>query len=188
MLISPANEEDLVAKLPAKPSMNIRGKERTDEVAEVLDAVHIRNGARDQKFWHRVRPLSLQGGAEPEPQTKKPFRSGRKDFGIGSHLACADAHYPLPPDLMRSGRDIRAMASKIKENMYSNMAVRAIARNRFFSTSAFGPTPSVASIRSARQLSRGKLPSWPIEYHGRIWTHSGSRVTPNPLIQECGRV
>jgi hypothetical protein len=58
-------------------------------------------------------------GAEPEPQTKKPFRSGRKDFGIGSHLACADARYPLPPDLMRSGRDIRAMASKIKDDMYS---------------------------------------------------------------------
>jgi hypothetical protein len=57
MLISPANEEDLVAKLPAKPSMNIRGKERTGKVAEVLDAVHIRNGARDQKFWHRVRPF-----------------------------------------------------------------------------------------------------------------------------------
>jgi hypothetical protein len=56
-------------------------------------------------------------GAEPELQTKKPFRSGRKDFGIGSHLACADARYPFPPDLLRSGRDIRAMADKIKDDM-----------------------------------------------------------------------
>jgi hypothetical protein len=57
-------------------------------------------------------------GAEPEPANKKPFRSGRKDFGIGSHLACADARYPTPPDLMRSRRDIRAIASKIKDDMY----------------------------------------------------------------------
>jgi hypothetical protein len=35
VLISPANEEDLVAKLPSKPGMNIRGKERTDKVAMV---------------------------------------------------------------------------------------------------------------------------------------------------------
>jgi len=55
-------------------------------------------------------------GADPNAN-KKPFRSGRKDFGIGSHLACADARYPTPPDLMRSGRDIRAITSKIKGDM-----------------------------------------------------------------------
>ena len=55
-------------------------------------------------------------GADPNAN-KKPFRSGRKDFGIGSHLACADARYPTPPDLMRSGRDIRAITSKIKDDM-----------------------------------------------------------------------
>src|SRR5215469_6859255 len=58
-------------------------------------------------------------GAEPEPQTKKPFRSGRKDFGIGSHQACADARYPLPPDVMRSGRGIRAMARRIEDDISS---------------------------------------------------------------------
>jgi hypothetical protein len=30
------------------------------------------------------------------------------------------------------------------------------------------PTPSIAGIRPARQLSRGKLPSRPIEHRGRI--------------------
>jgi hypothetical protein len=127
-----ANEEDLVAKLPTKPGMNVRGKERTDKVAEVLDAVHVRNGARDQKYWHRVRPLSLQG-RRTRTANKKPFRSGRNDFGIGSHLACADAHRPLPPDLVRSGRDIRAMASKIKDHM---QALHAIGRNHFCGPSA----------------------------------------------------
>jgi hypothetical protein len=32
----------------------------------------------------------------------------------------------------------------------------------------FWPTPSLASIRPARKLSRGKLPSMPVEHHGRI--------------------
>jgi hypothetical protein len=47
MLISPANEEDLIPKLPTKPGMNIRGKQRTDEVTEVLDAIYVWNGAGD---------------------------------------------------------------------------------------------------------------------------------------------
>jgi hypothetical protein len=105
----------------------------------VLDAVYIRNGARNQKFWHGVRPLSLPG-RRTRTANKKPFRSGRKDFGVGSHLACADARHPLPSDLMRSGGDIRVMASKIKDDMSSNMAGRAIGRNAFVDhpRSAFG--------------------------------------------------
>jgi hypothetical protein len=33
MLVSAANEEDFIPKLPTKPGMNIRGKQRTDKVA-----------------------------------------------------------------------------------------------------------------------------------------------------------
>ena len=110
MLIGAADEEDLIAELAAKPGMDIRGKQRTHKVAEVLYAIHIRNGARDQKFGHRVRPSSSQGAPNPR-QTKKPFRCGRKDLGIDSGtLAREDAHYPIPPDLMRSGEGIRAIA------------------------------------------------------------------------------
>jgi hypothetical protein len=50
-------------------------------------------------------------------QIKSPSAPDGRTSGFDSHLACADARYPTPPDLMRSGRDIRAIASKIKGGM-----------------------------------------------------------------------
>ena len=104
MLISPANEEDLVAKLPAKARMNIRGKERTDKVAEVLDAVHIRNGTRDQKFWHRVRPLSLQGRRTRTANKKAlPLRTEGLRDRLSPSLRGRALSPPAGPDAVGQG-------------------------------------------------------------------------------------
>jgi hypothetical protein len=136
-----ANEEDLVAKLPAKPGMNIRGKKRADEPTRLPRcltpfthgmALVIRN-------FGIVCVLCHCKGAEPEPRTKNPSAPDGRTSG-SAVTYCADARYPLPPDRMRSGWDIQAMASE-KDDMNLNMATRAFGRNRFCgpSTSAFGP-------------------------------------------------
>ncbi|MGF6305889.1 hypothetical protein ABIB82_000691 [Bradyrhizobium sp. i1.8.4] len=52
VLVGGADEEHVVTGLPAEAGMDVGGQQRADEVAEMLDAVHVRQRAGDENFGH----------------------------------------------------------------------------------------------------------------------------------------
>src|SRR5689334_23932068 len=62
MLVGAAQKKDLVPRLPAKAGMDVGGQERAREIAEMLDAVDVRQRAGDQELRHRT--LHRVGGHE----------------------------------------------------------------------------------------------------------------------------
>jgi hypothetical protein len=84
VIVGSADEEHLVAKLPAKARMNVGRQERSDQVAEMLDAIHIWNGAGDQDFRHEAHPLRRSMSAAPEKPTKKALPQRTEGLGFGA--------------------------------------------------------------------------------------------------------
>src|SRR5215831_20306987 len=77
MLVGAANEQDIRTCLPPEAGVHIGGQQRADEIAEVLDAVDVGNGARDEIAGH-VRILA--GGCRT-PRNQKALPLGRKSSG-----------------------------------------------------------------------------------------------------------
>ena len=104
VFIGAANEKDIVADLSPETRMDIGRKQRAGEIAEVFDAVHIREGAGNKKPGHGS-GLSRKGMPNPQKSKSPPAKSERP--GFGSCLARKSAHYPFRSNSMRSGRGIR---------------------------------------------------------------------------------
>ena len=64
VLVGGADEEDVVSAKAHVARVHVGGQHRTDEVAEVLDPVDVRQGARDEMSTHR---RILQGGRSGAP-------------------------------------------------------------------------------------------------------------------------
>ena len=74
VLVGAAEEQHLVAGLPAKAGMDVGGQQRAGEIAEMLDAVDVGQGAGDQELGHGT--LRSCRGVD----MKKPFaRKGRRE-------------------------------------------------------------------------------------------------------------
>src|SRR3981189_2190287 len=76
VLVGAANEQYFVAELAAETPMHIRGQERADEIAEVLDAVDVRQGAGDQNLAHDMSFRRSDAG----PKNESPSASAE---GLG---------------------------------------------------------------------------------------------------------
>src|SRR5271169_638518 len=103
VLVGPTDEEHFIAELPAEPRMDISRQQRAGKIAEMLDVVHIGNGAGDEKFCHCLRPSSSLRA--PNPIMQKPFRSGRKGFELGSKPSAREraSSHPAGPDTVGQG-------------------------------------------------------------------------------------
>ena len=74
VLVGAADEQDFVADLAAKAGVHVGRQQRTDEVAEVLDAIDVGQGTGDQNpVAHGSRP-SLE--TRRTPTNEKPSRGG----------------------------------------------------------------------------------------------------------------
>src|SRR5262249_40573177 len=75
-------EQDLGTGLPTEPCMHVRRQQRTDQIAKVLNAVDVGNGAGDEIAGHGLHPFART----PNPKKRKPFR-GTEELGFGTRLA-----------------------------------------------------------------------------------------------------
>src|SRR5262249_54831478 len=97
MLVGAANEQDIRTGLPPEAGVHIGGQQRGDEIAEVLDAVDVGNGTRDEIAGH-VRILA--GGCRT-PRNQKALPLGRKSSG--SALASRGRASTLPATFLAVG-------------------------------------------------------------------------------------
>ena len=94
VLVGAAEEQHLVAGLPAEAGMDVGGQQRARKVAEMLDAVDVGQGAGDQELGHgSLRPC----GASCVADMKKPFAQEGPERAIGRSSARASAFRPILP-------------------------------------------------------------------------------------------
>src|SRR5689334_10844600 len=117
VLVCAADEKDLGAGLTAKPRMHVRRQQRANEVTEVLDAVHVGNGAGHEIAGHGSHPC-LRGRRALENQKSPP--AGAEELGFGTSRA--DAHQPFRPPSLRLGRSIRRTRMSIFLHMDQGIA------------------------------------------------------------------
>jgi hypothetical protein len=70
VLVGRADEEDLMTAKTHVARVHVGGQHRPDQVAEVLDPVDVRQGARDQMATHR-RILQGAGAALPLSERRR---------------------------------------------------------------------------------------------------------------------
>ena len=104
VFVGGADEQHVAACLAAETRMHVGRKQRARKIAEMLDAVHIRQRTGNENFGHGG-DLSRQEDAEPDESKSPPARPEGPGFGL--RLARKSAHYPVRSNLMRSGRGIR---------------------------------------------------------------------------------
>src|SRR5262249_2110405 len=93
VFVRAADEKDLGARLAAEACVHICRQQRADEVAEVLDAVDVRNGAGDEIAGHGSYP----SGRTPNPEKSKspPARAEELGFGLSFGRALnPPGHHP----------------------------------------------------------------------------------------------
>jgi hypothetical protein len=111
VLVGPTNEKHFIAELPAESRMDISRQQRADKIAQMLDAVHVGNGAGNEKLCHCLRPSSSLSA--PNPIMQKPFRSGRKGFELGSKPSAREraSTHPARPDAVGQGHSRNRLRS-----------------------------------------------------------------------------
>jgi hypothetical protein len=83
VLVGAADEQHVVAELAAEPRMDVGRQQRADQIAEMLDAVDVRNRAGDQDPAHGD-VLRCGKRAGPEWKKKEPFRGGGRARACGA--------------------------------------------------------------------------------------------------------
>src|SRR5215468_2080292 len=83
MLVGAANEQDIGTSLPSEAGVHIGGQQRADEIAEMLDAVDVGNGARDEIAGH----VRILAGGRRTPRNQKALPLWRKSSGSAPCLA-----------------------------------------------------------------------------------------------------
>jgi len=81
VLVGAADEQHVVAELAAEPRMDVGRQQRADQIAEMLDAVDVRNRAGDQDLAHGD-VLRCGKRAGPEWKKEKALPRGRKGSGL----------------------------------------------------------------------------------------------------------
>src|SRR5262249_49503861 len=77
VLVGAANEQNFGAGLAAETCMHVGGKQRTDEIAKMLHAIDVGNGAGDEIAGHGSYPCART----PNPAKSKSPSAGRKSSG-----------------------------------------------------------------------------------------------------------
>src|SRR5215471_15175722 len=83
VLVGAANKQDRGARLTAEPCMHIGGQQRADQIAEMLNAVDVGNGAGDEIAGHGSHPSART----PNPEKSKGPSAGTEELGFGTYLA-----------------------------------------------------------------------------------------------------
>jgi hypothetical protein len=104
MFVRAANKKDIVADLSPETRMDIGWKQRACEIAEMFDAVHVRQRTGNENPGHGS---DLSRVRMPNPRKSKSPPARRK--GLDSAHAWRDkrARYPIRSNSVRSGRGIR---------------------------------------------------------------------------------
>src|SRR5215831_12251814 len=97
VLVGAANKQDRGACLTAEPCMHIGGEQRADQVAKMLDAVDVGNGAGDEIAGHGSHPSART----PNPENQKALPLGRKSSG-SAHTSRGRAS-TLPANILAVG-------------------------------------------------------------------------------------
>ena len=84
MFVGAADEKHIVADLPSEARMHIGRKQRSCEIAEVLDAVHVRKRTGNENLGHGS---DLSRMRMPNPQQSKSPPATPEGLGFGSCLA-----------------------------------------------------------------------------------------------------
>ncbi|MHC2424351.1 hypothetical protein ACVIST_001096 [Bradyrhizobium elkanii] len=70
VLVGGADEEHVVTDLAAEAGVDVGGQQRADQIAEMLDAVHIGKGAGDENFGHGLGSFAF-GAADPQEKFRR---------------------------------------------------------------------------------------------------------------------
>ena len=112
VLVGAAEEQHLVAGLPAEAGVDVGGQQRAREVAEMLDAVDVGQGAGDQEFGHgTLRPLA--GLFLSFADMKKPFAQEGPERAVGLSAPARQRSVPS----CRGARRIRGVKVRASANM-----------------------------------------------------------------------
>jgi hypothetical protein len=84
MFVGAADEKHIVADLPSEARMHLGRKQRACEIAEVLDAVHVRKRTGNENLGHGS---DLSRMRMPNPQQSKSPPATPEGLGFGSCLA-----------------------------------------------------------------------------------------------------
>src|SRR5262245_2175049 len=82
VLVGAADEQHLVADLAAETRVHVRGQERADEVAEVLNPVDVRQRTRDQNLL-MAHPFRVRSA---EPENESPYAEA-EGLGLSAHAS-----------------------------------------------------------------------------------------------------